>query len=255
MVLTRLFPRRKAAQPVVHAIPEGRRVYAVGDVHGCADLFDALLGKIAADNADRDAADVSIILLGDLVDRGPASRRVIERAMALRDEWDDVRLLIGNHEDVFLKSLSGDAKAVRYFVRIGGGPTIHSYGLVGDEYDRLSFEELAEAWPALVPAEHAGFLESGHDSIVIGDYAFVHAGIRPGVPIEVQTSGDLRWIRDEFLEDGRDHGKMVVHGHTIYDDVQERPNRIGIDTGAYATGRLTAIGLEGSARWFIDTAE
>ncbi len=254
MVLSRFFPRRKAEPVLAARVPQGRRVYAIGDIHGCDDLFAALLTQISADNAARAPADVTLVLLGDLIDRGPQSRHVIDRAMGLGSVWPDVRLLIGNHEDIFLKALSGDPKMVRYFVRIGGGPTIHSYGLAGADYDRLSFEELADQFPRLVPPEHVAFLTDGEDSIVIGDYLFVHAGIRPGTPIDQQTAADLRWIRNEFLDDGRDHGKVVVHGHTIYDAVQERSNRIGIDTGAYATGRLTAIGLEGSERWFLSTA-
>lgn len=253
MILSRLFsrPGKTIASP---AIPEGRRVYAIGDIHGCLALFDRLLASIDADNDARGPAEVTLILLGDLVDRGPDSAGVIDRSIQLQESGGDVRWLMGNHEEVFLKALTGDPAAMRYFVRIGGGPTIHSYGLKGDEYLGLSFDELAEAFPPLVPARHRQFLETAEPMVRIGDYLFVHAGIRPGVPIDDQRPSDLRWIRDDFLEDGSDHGCIVVHGHTIFDDVQERPNRIGIDTGAYATGRLTAIGLEGTERWFL-TAE
>lgn len=253
MMLKKLFRSKPAEIQQKPAIPPGQRVYAIGDIHGCDDLFAALIDQIAADDNQRAPAAMSIILLGDLVDRGPSSRQVIDRAIALKSLWPDVRLIIGNHEDVFLKALGGDPKTMRYFVRIGGGPTIHSYGLVGADYDRLTFDELAERFPPLVPADHVAFLSGGEDRIVIGDYLFVHAGVRPGVAIDQQVTGDLRWIRDEFLDDRRDHGKIVVHGHTIYDEVQERPNRIGIDTGAYATGRLTALGLEGEERWFLST--
>jgi serine/threonine protein phosphatase 1 len=252
-MLKSLFRPKPAVQQPRPAIPLGQRVYAIGDIHGCDDLFATLIDRIAADNDRRTPAVTTLILLGDLVDRGPSSRQVIDRAIALKSLWPDVRLIIGNHEDVFLKALSGDPKTMRYFVRIGGGPTIHSYGLVGADYDRLTFEELADQFPPLVPDEHVAFLSGGEDRIVVGDYVFVHAGVRPGVPIDQQSPADLRWIRDEFLEDRRDHGKIVVHGHTIYDEVQERPNRIGIDTGAYATGRLTALGLEGEERWFLTT--
>lgn len=253
MILSRLFSRqdKPAASP---AIPERRRVYAVGDIHGCLSLFDKLLEKLDEDNEARAQANVTLILLGDLVDRGPDSAGVVERAIQLQDSGGDVRWLMGNHEEVFLKALSGDPAAMRYFVRIGGGPTIHSYGLKGDEYLGMSFEELAVTFPQLVPDRHRRFLETGEEMIAIGDYLFVHAGIRPGVPLDDQRPSDLRWIRDDFLSDGSDHGCVVVHGHTIFDEVQERTNRIGIDTGAYATGRLTAIGLEGNERWFV-TAE
>jgi serine/threonine protein phosphatase 1 len=254
MILSRLFSR-PTKQTALPAIPEGRRVYAIGDVHGCLSLFDRLLARIDADNEARHPADVTLILLGDLVDRGPDSAGVVERAIQLQDRGGDFRWLLGNHEEVFLKALSGDPAAMRYFVRIGGGPTIHSYGLDGDEYRGMAFDELAEAFPRLVPERHRRFLQSAEEKIAIGDYLFVHAGIRPGVGIEQQRSSDLRWIRDDFLDDGSDHGCVVVHGHTIFDEVQVRPNRIGIDTGAYATGRLTAVGLQGTERWFITAEE
>lgn len=254
MILSRLFsrPDKPLALP---AIPDGRRVYAVGDIHGCLSLFDKLLEKLDEDNEARAQANVTLILLGDLVDRGPDSAGVVERAIQLQDSGGDVRWLMGNHEEVFLKALSGDPAAMRYFVRIGGGPTIHSYGLAGDDYLGMSFEELAETFPRLVPDRHRRFLESAEEMIAIGDYLFVHAGIRPGVPLDDQRPSDLRWIRDDFLSDGTDHGFIVVHGHTIFDEVQEHSNRIGIDTGAYATGRLTAIGLEGTERWFVTAEE
>ena len=247
--------RRKAVEEVRQpSVPAGRRVYAIGDIHGRDDLFAELLEKIADDNNRRDPADVSIILLGDLVDRGPQSRQVVARAMALSRQGPDVHLLMGNHEEVFLKALGGDPKLMRYFVRIGGAPTIHSYGLEGEAYEQLTFEELAEAFPPLVPQSHVQFLSAAEDRIIVGDYLFVHAGIRPGVPLDEQRVGDLRWIRDEFLDDQDDHGYVVVHGHTIFPEVQERTNRIGIDTGAYGSGVLTALCLEGSERWYIDTA-
>ena len=253
MIFSR-FRKKPAPQRALPAVPNGRRVYAIGDIHGRDDLFAELLEMIAADNNRRSPADVSIILLGDLVDRGPQSAQVVERAIALSRKAPDVHCLAGNHEEVFLKALGGDPKLMRYFVRIGGAPTIHSYGLVGEEYDALTFEELAERFPPMVPESHIAFLAAAEDKIVIGDYLFVHAGIRAGVPVEQQRPGDLRWIRDEFLEDSSDHGHVVVHGHTIFPEVQERANRIGIDTGAYGSGVLTAIALEGAERWFIATS-
>jgi serine/threonine protein phosphatase 1 len=249
-----LFSRNRAAPaPKIRSIPAGQRVYAIGDIHGRDDLFAALLERIAADDAARPAAETTIILLGDLVDRGPASAQVVARAMALRDRDVCLRWLIGNHEEVFLKALGRDPALVRYFVRIGGAPTIHSYGIAGETYDAMSFEDLAEALPAHVPADHIAFLAAGEDCISIGDYLFVHAGIRPGVAVDAQTPGDMRWIREEFLSDGADHGPMIVHGHTIFDDVDEQHNRIGIDTGAYKSGKLTALALEGSERWYLST--
>jgi serine/threonine protein phosphatase 1 len=252
MVFSKLF--RRAEPAPLPAIPDGQRVYAIGDIHGRADLFDVLLDQIAADDAARGGADTTIILLGDLVDRGPDSRRVIDRAIALHSErGSKLRWLIGNHEEVFLKALQGDPSVVRYFVRIGGEPTILSYDIQADQYRNMDFDELARLLPRLVPQEHVRFLDAGEDRIVIGDYLFVHAGIRPGIPAQGQQISDLRWIREDFLHDRRDHGHMVVHGHTISDEPEQRTNRIGVDTGAYKSGVLTALALEGNQRWFLQT--
>lgn len=236
------------------AIPEGRRVYAIGDIHGRDDLFAELIDRIRKDNASRSPVTVTLILLGDLIDRGPQSAEVVERAIGLHTEFPDTRLLIGNHEECFLAALTGDVRRLRYFMRIGGEATVRSYWGDDTSLTEASFDEVAKRLPALVPAAHVEFLGSGEDVIEIGDYVFVHAGIRPGVPLEKQSLADLRWIRDDFLEDDRDHGVMVVHGHTIRDEVDEWPNRIGIDTGAYNSGKLTAIALEGSDRWYLTTA-
>jgi serine/threonine protein phosphatase 1 len=251
-MLNRLFRRRADPAPArIARVPAGQRVYAIGDIHGRDDLFASLLERIEADNASRGPANITLVLLGDLIDRGPASAEVVERAIALRGGPMRLRWLIGNHEEVFLKALGRDPQLMRYFVRIGGASTIHSYGIAGPDYDRLTFEELAEALPHQVPKEHAAFLAAGEDMIAIGDYLFVHAGIKPGIDIDSQHPSDLRWIREHFLDDDRDHGAVIVHGHTITDAVEDRGNRIGIDTGAYASGILTAIGLEGAERWYL----
>ncbi len=235
------------------AIPDGQRVYAIGDIHGRDDLFAELIESIRADAAARPVEQVTLILLGDLVDRGPQSAEVVERAIGLHREFPDVRLLIGNHEECFLAALTGDVRRLRYFMRIGGEATVQSYWNSHVNLLEASFEEVAEILPGLVPASHVQFLGAGEDVIEIGDYAFVHAGIRPGVPLEKQVLSDLRWIREDFLEDDRDHGVMVVHGHTIRENVDEWPNRIGIDTGAYRSGVLTAIVLEGTERRYLRT--
>lgn len=250
--------RRKREDQVSDAlsrVPAGQRVYAIGDIHGRDDLFARLIEKIEADNASRGQAFTTLILLGDLVDRGPDSASVIERALRLDAPFDKVSLLIGNHEECFLAALTGELRRVRYFVRIGGDATIKSYWGDDAAYAAASFEEVAERLPHLVPQRHVDFLGRGEDMIQIGDYVFVHAGVRPGVPLERQQLSDLRWIREEFIEGQHDHGATIVYGHTISDVVDETRGRIGIDTGAYLTGRLTALGLEGSDRWFLDTAD
>lgn len=250
MIFSKLFPREEPAPVTEARVPDGRRVYAIGDIHGCDDLFAQLIARIEADHAARPPAQMQIVLLGDLVDRGPASRQVVDRAIALSQRWP-TRWLVGNHEEVFLHSLAGDQRILRYFVKIGGAATIHSYGISGPEYNSLTIPEIAERLRTLVPESHIDFLDAGEDMIEIGDYLFVHAGVRPGVPLGAQAVSDLRWIREEFLHDRRGHGRVIVHGHTITDAAQDRGNRIGIDTGAYATGRLTALGLEGASRWLL----
>lgn len=253
-MLSRLF--RKSPVRQQPAIPDGQRVYAVGDIHGRLDLLDELLAMVAADDAARGAADTMLVLLGDLVDRGADSRGVVERAKALKADYGDkVRVLIGNHEEAFLGAATGDERAVRFFTRIGGRETILSYGMPLETYRDLHMDELAEALPRLIPADHIAFLQSLEEMVIIGDYAFVHAGIKPGVPLAEQSPKDLRWIREPFLDDMDAHEKFIIHGHTITRQVDEQPNRIGIDTGAYATGRLTAIGLEGQDRWYLQTMD
>lgn len=250
-MLKKLLKARRASAPSAVTIPLGERVYAVGDVHGCDDLLGTLLTKIADDDAARGPAKTTIIFLGDLIDRGPASAAVIERLRLLAAERPDTRFLLGNHEEVFREALKGEPKALRMFCRIGGRETIMSYGVDAADYDRMDYEELYQAMRARVPAEHEAFLETFEDLIVVGDYIFVHAGIRPGTELSMQRSSDLRWIRNPFLDYDRPLEKMVVHGHTISEELDVQPHRIGVDTGAYQTGRLTALGLEGTLRWTV----
>ena len=249
--LRSLFSSPVAEEPLPQqaSLPAGQRVYAIGDIHGRLDLFELLLARIDADDASRGAADTTLILLGDLVDRGPDSRGVIERAMQLM-ATGKVRILAGNHEEMMLGSLR-DEETMRHFLRHGGRETLFSYGLRGEEYSRGNLEEIIERANALVPPDHIAFMQAMEDQIVMGDYLFVHAGIRPGVPLDRQMPSDLRWIRREFLDHADPHGHLVVHGHTITDEPVLRHNRIGIDTGAFASGKLTALGCEGDRRWLL----
>jgi serine/threonine protein phosphatase 1 len=243
----------RPAPPPPPALPAGERVYAIGDIHGRLDLFDRLVASIEADDAARGPAATTIVLLGDLIDRGPESAGVIDSARALAKRRK-VRALAGNHEEMFLKSFD-KLDVLRHFLRFGGRETLLSYPISHALYEQMSLEELQAYLPNLVPAEHLDFLADMEDCIAIGDYLFVHAGIRPGVAVADQKLADLRWIRETFLDDPRDHGSVVVHGHTICDEVEERPNRIGIDTGAFMSGRLTALGLEGTSRWYLTASE
>ena len=250
-MLSKLFGSRRQPRASTASIPDGQRVYAIGDVHGCLDKLDALLADIDRDNESRGHADTTIILLGDLVDRGPDSAGVIDRLRARQQSEPRMRFLMGNHEEVFLSALDADAKSLKFFCRIGGRETILSYGLSADDYEQMDYAALSDWMLANIPRHDHAFLSGFEDMIVIGDYAFVHAGIRPGVPLEAQTTSDLRWIREPFLDHSGMLHKRIVHGHTIQPDIVVRPHRIGIDTGAYTGGPLSAVGLEGSSIWYL----
>ena len=234
-------------------VPAGERLYAIGDVHGRLDLLTHLLDAIERDDTARGDAETRIILLGDLVDRGPQSKQVIDHLMT-RD-WGTRRpvFLKGNHEEVFLLTLAGNLEAARFWTRIGGAETMASYGVSDALIDSGDMLALCDDFVARVPDAHAAFLHRMPDTLVVGSYCFVHAGIRPGVPLDRQKPEDLRWIRERFLDYEGSHGTIVVHGHSISPAVEELHNRIGIDTGAYATGKLTAIGIEAGHRWFLST--
>jgi serine/threonine protein phosphatase 1 len=251
-MLKRWFGRSAAAAtPAAAAVPPGVRVYAVGDVHGRLDLLTELLDLVRADDAGREPAETRLILLGDLIDRGPDSAAIVA---LLRDGvpgFAGTDVLMGNHEEVLLDLLAEpDPARLAYYLRIGGYQTLESYGV---PERMLEMPELVppEAVLAGLPAADRDWLSQLGEQVRIGDYLFVHAGIRPGVPLADQQPVDLRWIRKPFLSSAADHGVVVVHGHTIDPEVVWRPNRIGIDTGAFATGRLTALGLEGEAQWTL----
>lgn len=237
-------------------LPEGERVYAIGDVHGRLDLFEDMIAAIEADDTGRNAADTTIVLLGDLVDRGPDSAGVIDAARRWA-ERRNVRMLMGNHEEMFLRAIRQEA-ALRQFLRVGGKETVLSYGLDRGEYTTMSLSEVHERLRTLIPAEDIAFMEQMEHVIAMGDYVFAHAGIDPAKPVAEQVPGDLHWIREPFLSHGERMDVCVVHGHTIREMVdihapRQWPNRIGIDTGAFRTGKLTAIGLQGEERWFMET--
>lgn len=235
------------------SLPDGTRAYAVGDIHGRADLFAALIEAIEADDAARGMAETIVILLGDLIDRGPDSAGVVRLAR----DWQSrrpVRILMGNHEEMFLDALA-DEEVLRHFLRYGGRETLLSYPIDPAAYVCADLAEARQLALAAIPAEDIAFIRAFEDWVLLGDYLFVHAGLRPDVPLEEQRQGDLRWIRETFLAHPDSFGPVVVHGHTIFDAPEIRRNRIGIDTGAYASGRLTALGLEGTARWTIEAHE
>lgn len=250
--LSQLFRNTAPALPPA-SVPEGERWYVIGDIHGRCDLLDALETAIDDDDARAGSANSTVVFLGDLIDRGPESAGVV----AMTRAWQrrrTVRCLAGNHEEMFLESFT-DLEMLRHFLRHGGRETILSYGIEREVYDALTLEDLQEEMARLVPAEDRAFLAAAEEWIEAGDYLFVHAGIDPKRPLEEQRRGDLLWIRERFLRHSDPFSHVVVHGHTIFDDVEDTGHRIGIDTGAFRTGRLTALVLEGSARRTIQAVE
>lgn len=227
-------------------VPDGERLYVIGDIHGRLDLFRALRDAIEDDDAAQPSGETTVILLGDLVDRGPDSAGVVKSAR----KWGEsrkVRYLAGNHEEMFLQSFE-DREILRHFLKHGGKETILSYGLDRKTYSRMKMSELQEVMKEAVPKRDRKFLASFEDMIVIGDYVFVHAGINPKLALDEQKPSDLRWIRERFLKHEDPFSHVVVHGHTIFEEMEHRKHRIGIDTGAFRTGRLTALVLEGTSR-------
>lgn len=247
------FFRRSQERASNPRVPGGERYYVVGDIHGRLDLFDRLITAIEDDDSANPPATTRIVLLGDLIDRGPDSAGVIKRAR----KWQkarEVRILAGNHEEMFLESFA-DPEVLRHFLKHGGRETILSYGLPRKEYRQLSLEELFERLQGLVPGKDRDFVAAFENMIVAGDYAFVHAGIDPHLPLDEQRRSDLLWIRERFLRHKGPLPKVIVHGHTIFDEVEYKRQRIGIDTGAFRSGILTALVLEGSQRRTIQAVE
>jgi len=228
----------------------GQRVYAIGDIHGRYDLLEDLLGRIDADRRERGPAATSLVFLGDYINRGAQSSSVIDRLMGLTDAV----FLMGNHEELLLRALSGERRAMGIFARIGGVRTMASYGVDAARFMSATIEEKAVLMSGAIPSDHVEWLRQLPPCYMNGDYMFVHAGILPGQPVENQTPEVMRWIRDDFLDSTADHGKVIVHGHSVMREIDERPNRIGIDTGAFFSEILTAIALEHDQRWYVQTS-
>lgn len=230
---------------IVYRMPAGRRVYAVGDVHGRHDLLDRMAVLIEADVQRSSGSDLEpmAIFLGDYIDRGIESRLVLER-LASGDFPTPVRCLLGNHEMMMLSFLDA-ADAGDIWLLNGGLETLFSYGVDAQRMSPGTRVETARAeLAAALPAHHQRFLRTLEPSVEIGDYFFCHAGVRPGVPLAQQRLDDLIWIREPFLSGEASFGKRIVHGHTPVMEPEMRANRINVDTGAYLTNRLTCAVLE-----------
>ncbi len=248
----------RPAEAPAATIPAGLAVYAIGDIHGRLDLVTELLEQIVEDavrhGEDRDRR---LIFLGDYIDRGMQSRGVLDALLARSWPGFATTFLMGNHEDAMLEFLEGRSDGTAW-LSYGGLETSLSYGVPVRRLpsDEAAAVHLRESLRRAVPAEHVDFLSNCVLSHAEGDYVFVHAGVRPGRPMEQQTRTDLLWIRDDFLR-ARSAlpGRVVVHGHTICEVPQDLGHRIDIDTGAFVSGRLTCLVLRGSTRRFLNTGD
>lgn len=234
-------------------LDSGQRVYAVGDIHGRADLLDRLLALIEEHAKQHPSSEKTLVFLGDYVDRGKDSKGVIGRLRALNwPGWKFV-FLRGNHDQAVLDFLV-DAKFYRAWRPFGAGETLSSYDVIPPRFDReAEFEKARQDFTEKLPPEHIEFLQNLELFYTQGDYYFCHAGVRPGIPLDEQVAQDLLWIRDDFLYHRKPFEKMVVHGHTPAPKPTKTPHRIGVDTGAHATHCLTAVALEGKHHTFLQT--
>ena len=244
------FGKVQGSVPTMRRVPDGTRVYCVGDIHGRDDLLREMAERVVADMKVRSFDHAMTVFLGDYVDRGHGSRGVVEHLA--RGEWPTpITTLAGNHEDLLMAFLE-NAGVLAVWRSLGGLETLYSYGVdVGLARGGRDFGAVQTAFAAQFPEHHRRFLEKLNISTYIGDYFFCHAGVRPGVPLDRQNRDDLLNIRDPFLSSEVEHGKLVVHGHTPSVNPEIRPNRIGIDTAAYATDRLTCLVLEKDQRRFM----
>lgn len=233
-------------------VPPGQRIYAIGDVHGRVDLLEKLFRIIEADQLGYPGESL-IILIGDYIDRGPYSREVLE---LLSTYHGRVRILPlrGNHEDIVLKFFKDQSVASGWF-QYGGLQTLRSYkiNIAGPTQDFDDIFHLQRQLEAVMPKAHRTFLENLGYTARYGDYLFVHAGVHPDLPLEEQTPHHFMWMREPFLSSSKNLRFVVVHGHSIRMTPEVRANRIGIDTGAYATGHLTALVLQDGDRRFLST--
>ena len=240
------------------AVPEGIVVYAIGDIHGRADLLRLLLQRIVTESAERGAiagARPVVIGLGDYIDRGPESREVIDLLVELSAiKAFESHFLLGNHDQTLLEFLN-DPQRGPAWSEFGGREALMSYGVrpPAGRADAAAWEEARDALAVALPASHLAFFRGLTPSLEIGDYFFAHAGARPGVPLHAQSGEDLIWIREPFLSDPKPFEKVVVHGHSAGELIHVDHRRINVDTGAYATGQLTAVRLEGTDRSFLFT--
>ncbi|MGN6514339.1 MAG: metallophosphoesterase family protein [Rhizomicrobium sp.] len=233
------------------AVPQGTRVYAIGDIHGRSDLLDRLLMQIRRESAVF-PGQVVLVFIGDYVDRGRDSKGVIDILVEARQEFQ-TRLLRGNHDQSMLNFIA-NPNAYPAWRDIGGADTLWSYGVSPPKSaDTSAYSDTRDRFVKVLPPAHVEIFQILESAVEIGDYLFVHAGVRPGIPLESQDPMDLMWIRDEFLTSKSPFEKMIVHGHSPMREPARKSNRISIDTGAYASGRLTAAVFEGTDCRFLQS--
>ena len=243
--------KQGSSAPSLPATADDERIYAIGDVHGRLDLLQVLMQRMEGDVQSRGECPTRVILLGDLIDRGQYSRQLLE--LAQRSDSDRVTILLGNHEDLLLQSAYGNAAAQRAWLQQGGDATLRSFGLDSGVLGAVSADEMADALCEAIGDRMLAWLDSLPLWFKSGDYFFCHAGIRPGVPLHRQRRQDLLWIRKKFLSSKQYHGAVIVHGHSETDQLVLDRNHINVDTGAYRTGVLSAVGLQGTLQWSIAT--
>jgi serine/threonine protein phosphatase 1 len=249
-MLSSWLAKSKRAVGVGHAVvPPDHFVAAIGDVHGRLDLVEVLWTRIDALSRLSAARKRILIFIGDYVDRGSQSRELVDRLLLGFTGFEAI-FLKGNHDDTLLQFLV-DPMVGEAWRNFGGLETLHSYGIT--HTPDKPWAQTRSEFAAVIPREHLEFFKNLKLHFTVGDYLFVHAGLRPRVPLEQQSETDMMWIREEFLDSSVNFGRIVVHGHTPSNIPIERTNRIGIDTGAYMTDNLTALVLEGKTRRFLST--
>jgi len=244
-----MHPFRTRSSPT-RCVPRGERIYAIGDVHGELELLSGMLSAILDDSTSRGPSRTTIVLLGDIIDRGPGAAALLRGFAAQAQE----RLVIlrGNHETAMVAAYRGDEEAARFWLQFGGAATLAGFGIPQAVIAARNPAEVIAAMRERIDPGLIDWLDGLPLSWSAGDYFFAHAGVRPGIALAEQEEQDLLWIRQDFLDSRRDHSKVVVHGHTIEPGaVRLRRNRIGLDTGAHEHGVLSALGLEGDGQWTI----
>jgi serine/threonine protein phosphatase 1 len=241
-MLSALRSTKATAKP---RLPDGVRIYAISDIHGCAHLLEQMLRVIDADVAHSRPRHAIEVYLGDYVDRGPDSRATLD-LLIRRSRRGNTVFLKGNHE-AFLDVVFRDPTRMTNWFQVGGMQTLMSYGLSPSLHpDDEEQRELVREFAATLPPQHLDFLQRLRLTFTCGDFFFVHAGVRPGIALSEQQEDDLLWIREKFLRSQKNFGKYVVHGHTPVRSAEVLSNRANIDTGAYATGNLTLLSIQGS---------